>query len=161
MGQIKYGGVTYSGGGSSAADDVTYDNTDSGLTATNVQDAIDELVQGSGSEQYVEYTIQSGDTFRAALNALYALIDTTKISTKARLIEYSAAGEITTYWISNKTTNYISFTYCSAEYNSLYIMSLVLNASTSKRTTSTNGSAPVDGSTTAASPSYIKYRLYY
>lgn len=31
-------------GGEVAADDVTYDNTDSGLTATNVQDAIDEVV---------------------------------------------------------------------------------------------------------------------
>lgn len=30
-------------GGSVSADDVTYDNTDSGLTATNVQDAIDEV----------------------------------------------------------------------------------------------------------------------
>lgn len=32
-----------SGGGASSADQVSYDNTDSGLTATNVQDAIDEL----------------------------------------------------------------------------------------------------------------------
>jgi hypothetical protein len=30
-------------GGGVSADDVTYDNTDSGLTATNVQDAIDEV----------------------------------------------------------------------------------------------------------------------
>ena len=33
-------------GGASSADDVSYDNTDSGLTATNVQDAIDEVVTG-------------------------------------------------------------------------------------------------------------------
>ena len=32
-----------SGGGASSADQVSYDNTDSGLTATNIQDAIDEL----------------------------------------------------------------------------------------------------------------------
>lgn len=32
-----------SGGGASSADQVSYDNTDSGLTATNVQDAIDEI----------------------------------------------------------------------------------------------------------------------
>lgn len=31
------------GGGSSSADDVSYDNTTSGLTSTNVQDAIDEV----------------------------------------------------------------------------------------------------------------------
>ena len=30
------------------ADDIAYDNTDSGLTATNVQDAIDEIAQGGG-----------------------------------------------------------------------------------------------------------------
>lgn len=34
-------------GGAVAADDVTYDNTDSGLVATNVQDAIDELASAS------------------------------------------------------------------------------------------------------------------
>ena len=32
------------GGGSSSAEDVSYDNTDSGLSATNVQAAIDEIV---------------------------------------------------------------------------------------------------------------------
>ena len=32
------------GGGGGSASDVTYDNTSSGLTATNVQDAIDEVV---------------------------------------------------------------------------------------------------------------------
>lgn len=35
--------TTGGGGGASSADQVSYDNTDSGLTATNVQDAIDEL----------------------------------------------------------------------------------------------------------------------
>lgn len=44
---INVYGVTYSSsssGGASTADAVTYDNTDSGLTADNVQDAIDELL---------------------------------------------------------------------------------------------------------------------
>lgn len=35
--------TTGGGGGASSADQVSYDNTDSGLTATNVQDAIDEI----------------------------------------------------------------------------------------------------------------------
>lgn len=38
------------GGGSSSAEDVSYDNTTSGLTATNVQDAIDEVAQGETSQ---------------------------------------------------------------------------------------------------------------
>lgn len=36
-------GVIYSGGGSQKASDVSYNNTESGLEATNVQSAIDEL----------------------------------------------------------------------------------------------------------------------
>ena len=36
------------GGGATSADDVSYDNTDSGLNATNVQDAIDEIAQSGG-----------------------------------------------------------------------------------------------------------------
>lgn len=35
--------------GGETASDITYDNTDSGLIATNVQDAIDELAQGGGA----------------------------------------------------------------------------------------------------------------
>lgn len=34
------------------AGDISYDNTSSGLTATNVQDAIDEVAQGGGSTGY-------------------------------------------------------------------------------------------------------------
>ena len=45
-------------GGDVAADDVTYDNTDSGITATNVQDAIDEIVASIPSAGAVE--LQSG-----------------------------------------------------------------------------------------------------
>lgn len=40
--------VADGGSGSPSASAVSYDNTDSGLTATNVQDAIDELAQGGG-----------------------------------------------------------------------------------------------------------------
>lgn len=39
--------VGQGGGGSVDADDVSYDNTQSGLSATNVQDAIDELATGT------------------------------------------------------------------------------------------------------------------
>lgn len=47
------------GGGSSAASDVTYDNTTSGLSAENVQDALDELSASSvtpgGSDTNIQY----------------------------------------------------------------------------------------------------------
>ena len=52
-------------GGDVAADDVTYDNTDSGITATNVQDAIDEIVASIPSAGAVELqtgTLTAGQT---------------------------------------------------------------------------------------------------
>lgn len=53
-------------GGEVAADDVTYDNTDSGLNATNVQDAIDEVVAAIPSivstEEVQTDTLTAGQT---------------------------------------------------------------------------------------------------
>ena len=49
-----------SGGGASSADAVSYDNTDSGLEATDVQGAIDELAEGGGggsSLYVVKFTV--------------------------------------------------------------------------------------------------------
>lgn len=43
--------LPFSGGATPTADDVSYDNTDSGLTASNVQDAIDEVVTDVSEKQ--------------------------------------------------------------------------------------------------------------
>ena len=43
MGKIMKDGIQYGVGGIQKAEGITYDNTDSGMTATNVQGAIDEL----------------------------------------------------------------------------------------------------------------------
>ena len=50
------------GGGASSADKVSYDNTESGLNATNVQDAIDEVAQGGGSGITYDVTISGTAT---------------------------------------------------------------------------------------------------
>lgn len=47
-------------GGEVAADDVTYDNTDSGLTATNVQAAIDEVYAAIPSTPAATSEVQTG-----------------------------------------------------------------------------------------------------
>lgn len=49
------------GGGSVAASAVSYDNTVSGLSATDVQDAIDELAQGGASYLYPDYANLAAD----------------------------------------------------------------------------------------------------
>lgn len=74
------------GGGSPAASGVSYDNTGSGLTATNVQAAIDEVVAAlPGAGTYVEVTSDGAKTFAQNLQDLFALIDPTKISVKSVL----------------------------------------------------------------------------
>lgn len=54
-------------GGSSSASDVSYDNTDSGLTATNVQAAIDELSENtfvlSSTEKKVGVDVDGSDIY--------------------------------------------------------------------------------------------------
>ena len=55
MGEIRYKGQVYSGATIGDADYVVYDNTQSGLTSTNVQDALDEIADG-GSTGCVELT---------------------------------------------------------------------------------------------------------
>lgn len=46
MGRIMMNGIQYGTGGRPTAEGVTYDNAESGMTATNVQGALDELNAG-------------------------------------------------------------------------------------------------------------------
>lgn len=73
------GGGGGGGGGASSADEVSYDNTDSGLEADNVQDAIDEVANAGGSGgvflvtiTYDEQTYSADKTFAEIQNALSA-----------------------------------------------------------------------------------------
>ena len=50
MGKIMKDGIQYGVGGIQKAEGITYDNTDSGMTATNVQGALDELNNGLALE---------------------------------------------------------------------------------------------------------------
>lgn len=68
------------------AEDVAYSNTVSGLTATNVQGAIDEvksLIPGASGS--VSVTADGVKTYSALFDELYALIDSTKINSKSAL----------------------------------------------------------------------------
>ena len=88
----KIATITVDGAGTdiyapSIADDVTYDNTSSGLSATNVQDAIDEVYNAiPGSAGSVSVTADGVKTYSQLLDELYALIDTTKINRKSILV---------------------------------------------------------------------------
>ena len=72
------------------ASDVTYDNTQSGLTATNVQDAIDEVAQGGGGGSY-----SAGDGIDIINNEISVDTAFTEASTRANI----ASGDtLSTIW---------------------------------------------------------------
>ena len=95
------------GGGSPAASAVSYDNTGSGLTATNVQDAIDEIAGEIGVET-VKVTADGVKSFATLLNELYALIDRSKL-TKDTVIKVVRTSETQYYHIATIRTSEIYF----------------------------------------------------
>lgn len=68
-----------SGGGAVAANAVSYDNSGSGLTASNVQDAIDELAAGGASYEVKSATLAAGSTSVALTFSTVTIGATTRI----------------------------------------------------------------------------------
>lgn len=60
--KVKASKLPGGGGGASSADDVTYDNSVSGLEADNVQEALDELAQSSGGSTVEVTQVQTTGT---------------------------------------------------------------------------------------------------
>lgn len=61
------------GGGGEAADEITYDNSTSGLSATNVKDALDEVTTMAGTGGLASVDDLPGDT-RIASAGLRSMI---------------------------------------------------------------------------------------
>lgn len=80
------------GGGSPTASAVTYDNTGSGLTATNVQDAIDELSAALPSGQHVTVTGDGTKTFGTLFDELFALVDNNKVTRNSKIYIDAGSG---------------------------------------------------------------------
>ena len=76
MGAIYRNGVPYTGG--TIAGEISYDNTTSGMTADNVQDAIDELKAATVDGKDVAYdntdSGMSATNIQDAIDELYRLI---------------------------------------------------------------------------------------
>lgn len=87
-----------SGGGASSADQVSYDNTQSGMTATNLQDAIDELDTADGTLQGQITTLSDTVDGKTTVAAIYGLPPTTiapEEGTTVSLNDYTAPGAYT------------------------------------------------------------------
>lgn len=79
MGKIVRRGINFSGGGGSisnpTASSVTFDNTNTGLNATNVQDAVTE-VNGNFTWRYVGAEYKGVPiSYPSVFNELYVLVD--------------------------------------------------------------------------------------
>lgn len=80
--------------GAVAANAVSYDNSGSGLTATNVQDAIDEIesIINPGS---VSVTADGVKTLGDLLNDLFSLVNMSKVTINTKLTTNSGVGVFT------------------------------------------------------------------
>ena len=78
------------------AGDIAYDNSGSGLTATNVQDAIDEIAQGGGGggTGSVEVTADGTKTNAQLMTELFALVDFTSMTRLSTLSIVSVSDHI-------------------------------------------------------------------
>lgn len=93
---------TGGGGGASSADDVSYDNTTSGLTATNVQDAIDEVYGDMPAEPTVyTQTLAAGNTSVAFTDVATTASSVVEVGTSVAGLDYNSISVSgTTYTVS-------------------------------------------------------------
>lgn len=77
MGKIMKDGQQYGVGGIQKAESITYDNTASGMTATNVQSAVDTLNAGLTNVQGAVNTLNAGLTNVRTLNGMFRYKDRT------------------------------------------------------------------------------------
>lgn len=136
------------------AEDVPYDNTTSGLTATDVQAAIDEL-NAKVDAGDVQVTSDGVKTMSELLNALYSLIDQTKITPRSVFV----FNDTEFMSIENKTGSSISFTRSHVRTNDVRVSTYILNAAASKYLDAANG-VVTDNSTLVLSSGFVLKVVY-
>lgn len=141
--------ITSNGSVSIAASGVTYDNTGSGLSATDVQDAIDE-VNAKFDKGFISVTADGSKTIKTLLNELYALINTAKINKNST---FTYGGTEVSHMVHYEPGNQFVFTNSAARASSWKIGSYTVSANSIARTcidgtiTDISSSIPVTGTT--------------
>lgn len=139
------------------ASDVAYDNTDSGLTATDVQGAVDEVVETLSA--YVEVTNSGNETLSSMLDRLFAEVDITKITSKSTLV----ISETLFFSLGLKQSSIIRYAQASVSLsNTFSLTGVTMQASGSSACQSTTGAT---GATTfnvfSTRTTDTSVRLYY
>ena len=146
------------GGGAPAASTVSYDNTGSGLTATNVQDAIDEIAGASAGS--ISVTGDGSKTNSQLLDELFALIDFSKVSSKTKFRLEIAAGNTRNYSLVTVGTTNLQFSRSFANASGVETVSATIRTSGStlhQITCATGGTISFADSTSTALTSGQKY----
>lgn len=150
------------GGGSPAASAVSYDNTGSGLNATNVQAAIDELAGGGAGS--ISVTGDGTKTNSQLLDELFALIDFTKVSYKTKFRLEIAAGNTRNYSLVTVGTTNLQFSRSFANASGVETVSATIRTSGStlhQITCATGGTISFADSTSTVLTSGQKYVIEY
>lgn len=100
-------GTVLPAAGDYVAGDIDYDNTGSGLVATDVQSAIDELASGSAPSS-VTITADGVKTFGVLLAELWVAIDASELTRHSK-IDYTASGTIMTFNMSSRSLTSAQF----------------------------------------------------
>lgn len=118
-------------GGATAAT-TSYDNSGSGLTATNVQDAIDELAGGGAGS--VSITNTNTDTNADLFDAFYAMIDFTKVGQNSVIVREEGATKKQYFRIANINTGtgIYDFVQTGMQLNDFAVYTISLQSSGSK-----------------------------
>lgn len=156
--------------GSSTASGVSYDNTSSGLTASNVQDAIDELsgdvstINSDLSElkpSYVETVADGIKTYKQLFNVLFTSANAQKV-TKNSCVVIESSSETDYYLIKMKqSTRYLFESSGIASATSLQSTQIGLMETNSYYQMYANGNPGVTDYTNTVCASGTKLRLEY
>lgn len=141
----------------------SFNNTGTGMTSTNVQDAISEL-NADISKGYIEVIGDGVKTYSQILNELYALIDSNKVTPNMYLanINPNSHGQSMYHLRYISSTSY-EFCMVEATANNMACFTLVLKSSGSTYKVSnskTSGITFNDYSSTAFASGY-SMRIYY
>ena len=142
-----------------AATAITYDNSGSGLTATDAQDAIDELAAAIPSGEYVEVVADGVKTGNQLLNALFLLIDLSKVTYDSYFVALLSGSIEGVAHLYSKSPTQIVFTKASIGSSVIHAEQYSLNNGSSNDYVldGTNQTYPGTNVTAAGTV----YRVYY
>ena len=140
---------------------VSYDNSGSGLTASNVQDAIDEIA-ASITPTSISVTGDGVKTYKDVLDELFSLVDITKITANTYIDFHDSAHRIAKVDVWSSALIYFSRSFVNnVGVGSIHTYGLTANASYYRSINLTgSGNTPVDSSAAVVSNGQIVEIVY-